>query len=117
MRALLLAAPFEPRRRPQAVRASASPPKYSGQVKMNVCERLDADWKDLADYFVVKDRDRRTFEPGREPEGLWGWLERRGRLDELGEGLARIKRDDLLPLLKPEGEVLPLPFRAEGPGR
>jgi Bacterial Death-like domain 3 len=116
-RALLLAEPFEPRSRPQAAHASTSPLKYSGQVKMEVCQRLDEDWTDLADYFKLTPRERRRFDRGREPEGLWEWLERRGRLGELGEGLAYIERDDLLPLLEPEGEVIQIPFRADEPDR
>jgi nucleoside phosphorylase len=130
--ALLRAEPFEPRSRPSAAHVSGSPPtlvepveppsrpptvhtggpppKYSGEVKREVCQRLDVDWKDLADHFGVEVRDRRRFEPGREPEGLWEWLERRGRLGELSEGFARINRGDLIPLLKPESEVLPPPF-------
>jgi hypothetical protein len=100
-------------RRSQAVHASGPTPKYSGQIKIEVCQRLYADWKDLADYFGVKDYERRTFDRGREPQGLWEWLERRGRLDELGEGLAQIGRSDLLPLL----EVVPFPpFRADESG-
>lgn len=72
-----------------------SPP---GRVKIELCQRLGDDWRLLADYFEIPDDQRRRFEKGWECQGVWTWLEARGRLGELPEGLRYIKRADLAEL-------------------
>jgi TIR domain len=83
-------------------RPTDQPVRYSGQIKIAVCSRLLADWSQLADYLDVSLSDRARFERGREPQGVWEWLEARGRLAELAPALAAIGRGDL-------AEVLPRP--------
>jgi TIR domain len=72
------------------------PARYSGQTKIAICSRLLTDWSQLADYLDVPLPDRARFERGREPQGVWEWLEARGRLAELAGALAAIGRDDLV---------------------
>ena len=59
-------------------RHADQPVQYSGQIKIAVCDRLLADWSQLADYLDVPLPDRARFERGREPHGVWEWLEARG---------------------------------------
>jgi hypothetical protein len=73
---------------------------YSGQIKIAICSRLLADWPQLADYLDVPLSDRARFERGREPQGVWEWLEARGRLAELTPALAAIGRGDLVEVLQ-----------------
>jgi hypothetical protein len=75
---------------------------YTGEVKLNFCRRLGPSWQDLADCLNIPPFERASFERGREPQGVWEWLEARQRLVELPQALAAIGRDDLL-------EVLPHP--------
>lgn len=70
-----------------------------GQVKIQLCQRLISDWQNLADYFEIPTADRACFEKGREPQQVWEWLESRGRLAELAEGLRFIDRSELADLL------------------
>lgn len=70
-----------------------------GQVKIKLCQRLISDWQNLADYFDIPTADRACFEKGREPQQVWEWLESRGRLAELAEGLRFIGRSELADLL------------------
>jgi TIR domain len=77
-------------------RPTDHPARYSGQLKIAICSRLLADWPQLADYLDVPLPDRARFERGREPQGVWEWLEARGRLAELAGALAAIGRDDLV---------------------
>ena len=79
-------------------------PRYTGEVKLNVCRRLGANWQDLADYLNIPPFDRASFDRGREPQSVWEWLEARKRLAELPQALVAIGRDDLL-------EILPHPPR------
>src|SRR4030095_11608412 len=76
-------------------RPTDQPVRYSGQIKIEVCSRLLADWSQLADYLDVPLPDRARFERGREPQGVWEWLEARGRLAALAPALAAIGRGDL----------------------
>jgi Bacterial Death-like domain 3/TIR domain len=76
------------------------PVQYSGQIKIAICSRLLADWSQLADYLDVLLPDRARFERGREPQGVWEWLEARGRLPELAGALAAIGRGDLVEVLQ-----------------
>jgi len=73
--------------------------RYSGQIKIELCSRLLADWSQLADYLDVPLPDRARFDRGREPQGVWEWLEARGRLSELVRALAAIGRGDLVEVL------------------
>jgi TIR domain len=74
--------------------------RYSGQTKIAICGRLLEDWPRLADYLNVPRRDRARFDKGREPEGVWEWLEARERLAALASALAAIGRDDLVEVLQ-----------------
>lgn len=70
-----------------------------GKVKHNLCRRLGADWQRLADYLEIPAEDRARFDRGWEPQRVWEWLEARGKLARLAEGLRYIGRDDLADLL------------------
>jgi hypothetical protein len=72
---------------------------YSTLTKVQVCRRLGPDWADLADYFEVPPYERARFRAGLEPDALWEWLERRGRLDQLGLALRLVDRRDLAEIL------------------
>jgi nucleoside phosphorylase len=82
-------------------RHTDQPVQYSGQIKIAICDRLLADWSRLADYLDVPSSDRTRFDRGREPQGVWEWLEARGRLAELAPALAAIGRGDLVEVLQP----------------
>jgi hypothetical protein len=81
-------------------RRAAQPTRYSGQTKIAVCSRLLEDWPQLADYLDVPLPDRARFDRGREPQGVWEWLEARGRLADLASALAAIDRNDLVAVLQ-----------------
>ena len=81
-------------------RRADQPVRYSGQTKIAICSRLLTDWPQLADYLDVPLPDRARFDRGREPQGVWEWLEARGRLAELAGALAAIGRDDLVEVLQ-----------------
>jgi hypothetical protein len=95
------AAPAAVRARPADTgqRRVNQPVQYLGQIKIAICSRLLADWSQLADYLDVPLPDRARFNRGREPQGVWEWLEVRGRLADLAEALVAIGRDDLAELL------------------
>jgi CHAT domain len=76
------------------------PLKYPGKVKLNVCNRLVGNWQDLADYFDIPLHERNSLKAGREPHGIWEWLEQRNKLDQLEVALSYIGRDDLVEELK-----------------
>jgi hypothetical protein len=80
-------------------RRAAQPARYSGQIKIAVCSRLLADRPQLADYLEVPPPDRSRFDRGREPQGVWEWLDARDRLADLAGALAAIGRDDLVKVL------------------
>ncbi|MGI5239187.1 hypothetical protein [Dactylosporangium sp. CA-139066] len=69
--------------------------RYSGPVKVKVCERLGGDWRELADFLEIPASHRAGFPAGREPHGIWEWLECRDRLPDLPGALVGIGRDDL----------------------
>jgi nucleoside phosphorylase len=83
-----------------AQRHTDQPAQYSGQIKIAICDRLLADWSRLADYLDVPSSDRARFDRGREPQGVWEWLEARGRLVELAGALTAIGRGDLVEVLQ-----------------
>jgi hypothetical protein len=95
------AAPAAVRARPvdTGQRRVDQPVQYSGQIKIAICSRLLADWSQLADYLDVPLPDRARFDRGREPQGVWEWLEARGRLAELAGALTAIGRNDLVKVL------------------
>jgi nucleoside phosphorylase len=92
--ALLNARPFQAGPRGQAV-PTGRRSTFSGRAKLTVCRRLIDDWQDLADLFDIPKHDRARFEKGREPSGVWEWLEARGKLAYLPQGLEEIGRGDL----------------------
>ncbi|WNM60481.1 hypothetical protein [Candidatus Nitrospira neomarina] len=69
---------------------------FSGKAKIEFGRRMTSDWPELADYFEIPTADRARFKRGREPHGVWEWLEARSRLRNLPEALRDIGRDDLL---------------------
>ena len=70
---------------------------FTGRHKRAFARRLGDDWQDLADYFDIPVDQRQRFTPGREPQGVWEWLEARGRLEEeLLEALRDIDREDIV---------------------
>ena len=84
---------------PPAAHPLGSP--YTGESKLSICRRLSRDWQDLADYFEIPPSERDRFQHGREPQGVWEWVEDRARLEELAEALVYIGRSDLVELLPP----------------
>lgn len=92
--ALLRSRPFESKPKPQAVRINIPP--YSGRTKIQVCKRLINDWEDLADFFDIPLDQRARFSRGREPQGVWEWLEQRKKLSFLRDALQILGRDDLI---------------------
>jgi hypothetical protein len=75
---------------------------FSGKTKLDVCQRLGPSWRDLADYFDIRPDERQRFPTGREPQGVWEWLQAHNRLAELPEALRYIGRADIVvDLLEP----------------
>lgn len=91
---LLRSHPFESKLRPQPARTDRK--QFSGKAKLSVCHRLVQDWADLADYFEIPLYQRTRFLYGREPQGVWEWLEQRDKLYALEDALKAINRDDLV---------------------
>lgn len=73
-----------------------------GQLKIDLCQRLVSDWPSLADYFQIPPADRARFDKGWEPQKIWEWLDVRGKLGNLPEGLRYIGRGDLAERLPKE---------------
>lgn len=84
------------RDRRQAQPMDASLVEYSGKTKICMCQRLNDNWEDLADYFDIPIQDRRRFDKGRECQRIWEWLQEREKLFGLEEALKFISREDLL---------------------
>jgi nucleoside phosphorylase len=86
-------------RRAQAVpdRARTS---FPGRVKVTVCQRLHADWEDVADTFDVPVHVKARFRYGQQPRDLWEWLEVRMKLYVLPAVLDEIGRSDLADVLR-----------------
>lgn len=74
---------------------------FSGKQKLTIAQRLGPNWQDLADYFDMPPGERQRFQPGREAQGIWEWLESRQRLTQLPKALRYIDRDDLALALEP----------------
>ena len=68
----------------------------NGKNKICICRDLLDDWHDLADYFDIHPNHRRRFLQGRECQGIWEWLEARGKIEEIEDALKFINREDLL---------------------
>jgi nucleoside phosphorylase len=90
---------------PMKSRAKASPAKrktpYNGRNKIDLCRDLGPDWRILADYFDIPLDERDRFDRGWECQAIWEWLQRRGTLDGLPDGLRYIGREDLVKTLPP----------------
>jgi formylglycine-generating enzyme required for sulfatase activity len=69
---------------------------FTGRQKLAFARRLGNNWQDLADYFDIPADQRYSFASGREPQGVWEWLEARQRLPELLEALTYIERADIV---------------------
>jgi formylglycine-generating enzyme required for sulfatase activity len=69
---------------------------FTGRQKLAFARRLQDNWQDLADYFAIPADQRHSFAPGREPQGVWEWLEARQRLPALPEALCYIDRTDIV---------------------
>jgi hypothetical protein len=93
-------APVNPGSEETGQRPTGQTARYSGQIKIAICGRLLEDWPRLADYLDVPRRDRARFDKGREPEGVWEWLEARERLADLAGALVAIGRGDLVEVLQ-----------------
>jgi len=69
---------------------------FTGRQKLAFARRLRDNWQDLADYFDIATDQRHSFAPGREPQGVWEWLDARQRLPELPEALRYIDCADIV---------------------
>ena len=69
--------------------------KYDGKDKLLLKNRLDKDWRSLADYLGIPPADQNRFEKGYEAGDIWVWLEIREKLHLLPESLSAIGRLDL----------------------
>ena len=69
---------------------------FTGRQKLAFARRLGNNWQDLADYFDIATDQRHSFASGREPQGVWEWLEARQRLTELPAALRFIDRADIV---------------------
>lgn len=97
---LLKSEPFTSIARPQPVRKDGKSSSFSGQIKFTICSRLVDDWGNLADLCEIPAHYRAGFARGREPQGVWEWLEQRGKLSELENILELLGRHDLVKILK-----------------
>jgi nucleoside phosphorylase len=68
---------------------------YDGEIKLRVCERLVDDWPRLADYFGIQPHEVARLVRGREPQGVWEWLQAREMLPALPVALVALGRSDL----------------------
>lgn len=68
---------------------------YSGNVKLEFCDRLGSDWRQLADLLEIKSSEQTKWDRGDEARAIWDWLWRRDRLGELPGKLREIERNDL----------------------
>jgi hypothetical protein len=74
--------------------------RYSGQVKIIICDRLHDSWEKLADSLEIPPAERKRFKAGLEPQGVWEWLEYREELCRLEPSLEEIHRHDLVEVLR-----------------
>jgi hypothetical protein len=92
-------APANPGSEETGQRLGGQTVRYSGKIKIDICDRLLVDWPRLADSLDIPPPDRARFDRGREPQGVWEWLEARERLADLAGALAAIGREDLVEVL------------------
>jgi hypothetical protein len=71
-------------------------------IKTRISAPLVNDWEELADQIEIPLQARQQFRIGREAQGVWEWLELRGRLGELPGHLEATGRTDLANLLREE---------------
>lgn len=84
----------------------SEPVTFSGMAKFQICKRLGSNWHDLADVLEIPLYER-GFTPGREPQGVWEWLEQREGLAILPEKLIEIGRPELAKRLGAERAMRP----------
>jgi hypothetical protein len=78
----------------------AEPAKaFSGATKVRVCQPLHKHWEDLADWFDIPLHHRALFGHGREPQGVWEWLEERDKITELNDALIELGLNHVASLL------------------
>jgi hypothetical protein len=75
-------------------------PRFPGRAALEFTRRLADSWPDLAVVLAVPAHDQARFEPGRQAQGLWQWLEARDELPGLPDALDLIGRPDLAELLR-----------------
>ena len=68
---------------------------YSGNAKIEFCERLGDDWKQLADLLEINPSERAKWARGEAARAIWEWLKLRKQLGELPGNLSMINRSDL----------------------
>jgi len=94
---------IRPQLQPESLHQTGTKPTkivtYGGRAKIAICDRLHDSWEKLADYLDIPPADRKRFEKGLEPQGVWEWLQDRKRLAELETALADI-RPDLVEVLR-----------------
>ncbi len=100
--ALLKNTSFPAQRKAQAVRQRSA--QYSGKAKVLLNRRIGDGWQELADYFEIPSYEQKGFPRASEMRDIWEWLEARGKLDALEEGLAFIDRSDLVKVLLEDRE-------------
>jgi hypothetical protein len=83
------------------VRQTAAVPVFSGEVKLEFCQRIGTGWTGLADLLGIPPHERNQFSRGNEPRALWEWLEVRGKLPTLPGKLEQIGRTDLAEIMRP----------------
>jgi hypothetical protein len=76
-----------------------TPLVLSGKIKIQLCQRLGADWQELAIYLEIPPYRRNQFRQGRECQAIWEWLEERNQLVRLKKALYDLDRQDLVELL------------------
>jgi hypothetical protein len=76
-----------------------------GDVRIRIASRLGDDWRPLAIYLEIPDREQRRFPPGDEAHKIWDWLANRDELGRLAPALTAIERPDLAILLPGERDL------------
>src|SRR5262249_26242472 len=71
-------------------------------MKVRFCNRLGANWADLANPVGGPPHERDRFRAGHEAQEVWEWLERQDRLPELPDHLDAIRRPDLAEAIREE---------------
>ncbi len=68
---------------------------YSGKIRNEFGRRLDGSWIELANELDIPNPIRKTWDKGREAEGIWEFLESQQKLIRLPHALRDIGRPDL----------------------